>query len=115
MTIRDDVRKRGGNMKRSYMVEALKNGEPLSFMLSTGDLMSVHKLVGLRRELLHEFTEPTVEVVRKLGSDRNLVRTGRKPAWWVKVTDGGDASVWPMRCKSESDARAIERWARMRD
>lgn len=94
-------------MKRGYMVHAAKNGKSLSLVLQTSnDGMSI--ING--REVMREFTNPSVEIVQKLGKSGSLFNVAQKPAWWVEITDS-DGTRWPVRCRNLGDAKAIERWA----
>ena len=93
-------------MRRGYMVHAAKNGKPLRLVLQTSkDGMRI--ING--REVMREFTNPSVEIVQKLGKSRSLFSVAKKPAWWVEITDY-DGTRWPMRCRNLGDAKAIEKW-----
>lgn len=94
-------------MKRGYLVNANRSGVQLNLVLQTSsDGMRI--IEGSK--VVHEFTSPQVSIIQKLGKSGSLFNVDQKPAWWVEITDS-DGTEWPMRCRSKSDAKSIERWA----
>lgn len=98
-------------MKRGYMVHASKGAEQLDLILQVSRKgMRIMRIKGLKKELMHEFDNPSVKIVQALGKSGSFFNVDQKPAWWVEVYDS-DGSKWPMRCRNLGDAIAIEKWA----
>lgn len=96
-------------MRQGYVVHARKDGVDLDYLVLQASKKGMRLIDRLK--VMHEFANPEVKVIQKLGKSRSLFRVDQKPAWWVEITDC-DGTTWPIRCRSLGDAKAIEGWAK---